>query len=259
MQSGIDWQHRYRLVGPAQQLAAANPSVRDWLSRLMTSDESLYVRMEAVGSVRSPGLFMAELLKALEDPEVRVREAAAQALASRAADFARVALYARLRKDEWPIVRAASADALGAQSPDSNADLQLAEALEDDAPLVRSHAIDALGHRQAFAQGSRILGHFKSRDENFTVRLSAARALGWLCYADAVSALSDRARTLKDPMLDAEQRSLAGVSLAALSRIHPANLRELLSPLLAEKSGAPSVKRMAESALLATERCSQLH
>jgi HEAT repeat protein len=103
------------------------------------------------------------------------------------------------------------------------------------------------------------LGHFKSRDENFTVRLSAARALGWLCYTDAVPALSDRARTLKDPMLDAEQRSLAGVSLAALSRIHPGNIRELLSPLLAEKSVAPSVKRLAEAALLTTERCSQLH
>jgi HEAT repeat protein len=125
--------------------------------------------------------------------------------------------------------------------------------------LVRSHAIDALGHRQAFAQGSKILEHFRSRDENLSVRLSAARALGWLCFEGSVSALSDRARTLKDPMLDAEQRSLAGVSLAALSRIHPNNLRDLLSPLLAEKGVAPSVKRVAESALKAPERCSQLH
>ena len=258
-QSGLDWQHRYRLVDPAQQLAPANLGVRDWLARLMTSDESPYVRTEAVGSVRSPGLFKIELLKALEDPEVRVREAAAQALASRAGDFARAALYVRLRKDEWPMVRSASADALGAQAPDSSIDLQLAEALDDEAPMVRSHAIDALGHRQAFAQGSKILDHFQSRDENLTVRLSAARALGWLCYANAVSALSDRARTLKDPMLDAEQRSLAGVSLAALSRIDPSNLRDLLSPLLAQKGVAPSVKRMAESALQTTERCSQLH
>ncbi len=257
--SNIDWQERFRLIGPAEQLAASNPSARDWLARLMTADESAYVRMQAVGSTHSPGLFKIELLKALEDPEVRVREAAAQALTSRAADFARAALSVRLHKDEWPIVRAASADALGAQAPDSNVDLQLAEALGDEAPLVRSHAIDALGHRQVFTQGSKILDRFKSRDETLNVRLSAARALGWLCYADAVSALSDRARTLKDPMLDAEQRSLAGVSLAALSRIHPNNLRDLLSPLLAEKGVAPSVRRIAEAALAAPERCSQLH
>jgi HEAT repeat protein len=209
--------------------------------------------------VRSPGLFKAELLKALEDPEVRVREAAAEALNSRAADFARVALFERLRKDEWPLVRSAAADALGTLAPDANTDLQLAEALNDATPLVRSHAIDALGHRQAFAQGGKILDRYRSRDEDLNVRLSAARALGWLCYGDAVSALSDRARTLKDPMLDAEQRSLAGVSLAALSRIHPNNLRDLLAPLLAEKVVAPSVRRMAETALQSTERCSQIH
>ena len=257
--AGLDWQHRFRLIEPAQDLASGNSVARDWLARLMTADESPYVRTQAAALVRSPGLFQLELLKALEDPEVRVREAAAQALSSRAADFARSALFERLRKDEWPLVRSASADALGTFAPDGNIDLQLAAALDDSAPLVRSHAIDALGRRQAFAEGAKVLERFKARDEDLNVRLSAARALGWLCFGGAVSALSDRARTLKDPMLDAEQRSLAGVSLAALSRLHPSNLRDLLAPLLTDKAISPSVKRMAETALQSTERCSQLH
>ena len=257
-QSGIDWRHRFRLIDTAQNLAASNPSVRDWLAQIMTADESAFVRMQAAGTVKSPGLFRTELLKALQDPEVRVREAAAQALSSRAADFARLALYDRMRRDDWPIVRSAAADALGAQSSDAEADSQLASALSDASPLVRSHAIDALGRRQAYAQAPKILERFQTRDEQLSVRLSAARALGWLCHANAISALSDRARTLKDPMLDAEQRSLAGVSLAALSRIHPSNLRDLLAPLLADKV-APSVKRIAQTALDSQEHCAQLH
>jgi HEAT repeat protein len=257
--AGIDWQHRYRLIDSAENLAASNPSVRDWLARAMTTDESPYVRMHAAGAVASPRLFQSELLKALQDTEVRVREASALALASRAADFARRALFERLSKDDWPLVRSAAADALGAQSPDAETDIQLANALRDSAFLVRSHAIDALGQRQAHAQAPKILDRLEARDEHLTVRLSAARALGWLCHANAVSALSDRARTLKDPMLDAEQRSLAGVSLAALSRIHPSNLKNLLAPLLAEKGVAPSVRRVAQTALDSKEHCAQLH
>ena len=156
-------------------------------------------------------------------------------------------------------MRSAAADALGVQSPDLEADAQLAGALSDLSPLVRSHVIDALGHRQAYAQAPKILDRFQARDENLSVRLSAARALGWLCHANAVSALTDRARTLKDPMLDAEQRSLAGVSLAALSRIHPNNLKDLLAPLLADKGATPSIKRIAQTALDSKEHCSQLH
>ena len=257
-QTAIDWRHRFRLINSAQNLAASNPSVRDWLAQIMTADESPFVRTQAAGTVKSPGLFRAELLKALQDPEVRVREAAAQALSSRAADFARAALYDRMRRDDWPIVRSAAADALGAQSPDAEADTQLAVALSDASALVRSHAIDALGRRQAYAEAPKILERFESRDEQLTVRLSAARALGWLCHANAVSALADRARTLKDPMLDAEQRSLASVALAALSRIHPSNLKDLLAPLLA-KGVAPSVNRIAQMGLDSKEHCAQLH
>ncbi len=257
--SGIDWRHRFRLIVSAENLASSNPTVRDWLAQIMTTDESPYVRMQAAGAVASPGLFRTELLKALQDSEVRVREAAAQALTSRAADFARGALFERLHNDEWPIVRSAAADALGAQTLDAEADVQLANALSDSAPLVRSHVIDALGRLQAHAQASKILDRFQARDEHLTVRLSAARALGWLCHNNAVSALTDRARTLKDPMLDAEQRSLAGVSLAALSRIHPNNLKDLLAPLLADKGIAPSVRRIAQTALDSKEHCTQLH
>jgi HEAT repeat protein len=188
-----------------------------------------------------------------------VREAAAQSLTTRAGAFARDALFERLRDDEWPLVRLAAADALSAQAPDAEIDRQLAKAIGDAAPTVRSHAIDALGHRQAFAQAPQILARFESRDEATSVRLSAARALGWLCHQNAIPALKDRALTLKDPALDSEQRSLAGVSLAALSRIHPNNLQDLLAPLLKNKDVNPSVRRAAQTAVDANERCGKLH
>ena len=258
-QASTDWRHRYQLIEAVEPLSASNASVRDWLGRAMTTDESPYVRKQAASVITFPDLFRGELLKALTDKEVRVREAATQALTTRAGAFARNALFERLHQDDWPLVRSAAADALSAQAPDGEIDQRLAQAIDDSAPLVRSHAIDALGHRQAFAQAPKILERFESRDEQVKVRMSAARALGWLCHQKSISALTDRALTLKDPMLDAEQRSLAGVSLAALSRIHPANLRDLVKPLLNDQKVVPSVRRVAQSALDGTERCSQLH
>jgi HEAT repeat protein len=225
----------------------------------MTRDESPYVRTQAASVVKAPEMFHPELIAALRDGEVRVREAAAQSLTTRAGAFARDALFERLRDDEWPLVRLAAADALSAQAPDAEIDRQLAKAIGDAAPTVRSHAIDALGHRQAFAQAPQILARFESRDEATSVRLSAARALGWLCHQNAIPALKDRALTLKDPALDSEQRSLAGVSLAALSRIHPNNLQDLLAPLLKNKDVNPSVRRAAQTAVDANERCGKLH
>lgn len=257
-QASHDWQHRYRLVDAAEPVATSNPGVREWLARAMTNDESPYVRKQAAGSIKVPDMYRVELVRALQDGEVRVREAAAQALTTRAGAFARDALFERLKGDDWPLVRLAAADALSAQAPDNEIDLQLANAIGDSAPLVRSHAIDALGHRQAFAQAPKILERYESRDEPTKVRMSAARALGWLCHQQAISALKERAITLRDPALDAEQRSLAGVSLAALSRIHPNNLQDLLGPLLNKDVNA-SVRRAAQAAINATERCGQLH
>jgi HEAT repeat protein len=257
-QASSDWQHRYRLIDAAEPVASISPEVRNWLATVMTRDENPYVRKEAANVVKAPDLFRQELLAALRDAEVRVREAAAQSLTTRAGAFARDALFERLRDDEWPLVRLAAADALSAQAPDAEIDRQLAKAVADSAPTVRSHAIDALGHRQAFTQAPQILERFESRDEPTGVRLSAARALGWLCHQKAIPALTNRALTLKDPALDSEQRSLAGVSLAALSRIHPSNLQDLLSPLF-NKDVNPSVRRAAQSAINSNERCGQLH
>ena len=258
-QASADWRDRYRLVQAVEPLAPSNAGMRDWLGHAMTSDDSPYVRKQAASVVTLPDLFRNELLRALSDKEVRVREAAAQALTTRVGAFARTALAERLHQDEWPLVRLAAADALSAQGPDAEIDLWLAKALDDSAPSVRSHVIDALGHRQAFMQAPKILERFESRDEPIKVRMSAARALGWLCHKDSIGPLAKRALTLKDPVLDAEQRSLAGVALAALSRLHPSNLRNMLGPLLTDPKVPPSVRRVAQAALDASERCSQLH
>jgi HEAT repeat protein len=254
-----DWQHRYRLIDAAEPVVASNPGVRDWLARAMTTDESPYVRKQAASVVKLPDMFRNELLAALRDREVRVREAAAQSLTTRAGAFARDALFERLGSDEWPLVRSAAADALSAQAPDGEIDRRLARAMGDSTPLVRSHAIDALGHRQAFAHAPSILERFESRDEPTRVRMSAARALGWLCHKAAIPALQDRALTLRDPALDADQRSLAGVALAALSRIHPSDLQKILAPLLKDKDVNPSVRRAAQAAVDSNQRCGQLH
>lgn len=255
LSANADWRRRYLLISAIQALAGRDPRMRARLQLEMTRDPSPYVRAEATRSVRDPAAFKPELLRSLSDSEVRVREAAAQTLAGPSADFALDALATRLHDDSWPVVRAAAAQALGTLGPGVAADGPLEAALDDDSALVRAGVIEGLSARHAVGAADSILDRFEDRKEDPNVRRAAARALGNLCYEPAVDALTDRARTLTDPMLSSAERGIAGSALAALARIHPPDLQERLAPLLSSKDANRATRQSAEAALREAPGC----
>jgi HEAT repeat protein len=123
--------------------------------------------------VRQPKRFQGELLKALSDPEVRVREASVRALALPEASFASQQLLGLLEQDQWPLVRAAVADALAKHPAGAELDRPLTLALGDDSPLVRARSIRALAERRASGVASRIRDRLIDEEEWPEVRAEA--------------------------------------------------------------------------------------
>lgn len=245
-----DFRRRFLLVAPSHQIADKHPFARQWLATAITRDPNPHIRAEAARSTRQPALFSAELLHALSDSEVRVREAAVNALGQPGGDFAAATLGERLDSDPWPLVREAAATTLGTFRSNPELDARLVKALSDESLPVRVRAVEALVKRKASATAAVLLEHFEDSDEALEVRIAAARALGLLCYAPAGDALAKQARRLTDAGLESLDRALAGASMASLGRIHPADLPKLLQPLV-QGEGTPAPVRAAAKALLA--------
>lgn len=245
---------RYLRTGPAGALARTAPFAQKLLSSALTSDPSGEVRARAASVVPEPGLFQKELLRALDDAEVRVREAAARALAKRSGEFAKAALRARLEKDRWPIVRGAAARALAEHGADKATDEALLEALGDEAWLVRRDAAFALGKRRVARAVDPLAERLDDDAEHFEVRVAAARALGAACARGAADALSRHARRLADPLTTNEARAISLAALVALADLGVPDLKARLKPLL-----SPEVPRgardAAEGALRARPGC----
>ncbi|MBN1610231.1 MAG: HEAT repeat domain-containing protein [Polyangiaceae bacterium] len=250
-----DFRTRYLLLEPAAFLARRNPTVQALVSRALTADASPYVRLRAAQVSRYPGLYRAELVQATSDAASRVREAAVQALASRASSFATGAVSERLRKDEWPFVRVAAAKALAEQGPSTLADQSLGDALDDQAVTVRSAVIEALGRRGTRAQAPALRELLDDDEEPVEVRASAARALGRMCDTQSVDSLVHLALALRDPLADASKQLLGWAALEALGRIQPRDLTGTLRPLLAREGIPEGVKRAARAALRAAPAC----
>jgi HEAT repeat protein len=203
---------------------------------------------------RDPQSLRAELLAALADPAVRVREAAVEALASPAAGFAVGALAERLGEDDWPLVRAAAARALGRHGPSPAANQALGRALDDDSHHVRIPVLLAIGMRRVSEHVERVRELLADRQERLEVRAAAALSLGLGCDQGSLDELTERARKLADPAAPAEERALGGAALAALAQLHPADFRKRLQPLL-EPRAAVDVRAAAERALRARGTC----
>ncbi len=243
-----DFRLRYLRLEPAGRLAAANPRARSVVSQALTSDKNGHVRMRAAEVVENPTLFSKELTRALNDTEVRVREAAANALAAQGGRFASKALLGRLEADPWPIVRAAAATALSHHGPDTSVDAALGEAVADSSRHVRGPVLTALGKRRALSQAEKVRERLTTDDEAPDVRARAAEALGLMCDRGAVELLTRSVHKLADPMLPAEERGVSTVALGALSRIRPADIADRLRPL--RKKTAPATARAAADATL---------
>jgi HEAT repeat protein len=219
----------------------------------LPADKDGRVRGAAARAVVDARSFQAELVRALEDPEMRVRAEAARSLAGAPDGPATPALLARLEKDPWPLVRAASAASLGGAPRGGDPDRALASALEDEGWLVRREALGALGKRGARAHTEAVIERLEDKEERFDVRVAAARALGLLCDPAAVGPLSKQLAPLADPYGSLESRGIAVAALAALRDIGPRDFKDRISVLYAK--GAPPVARAAaEAALSAPSR-----
>ena len=246
---GEAFQTRYLILEPAGELARrGSAAAKALIARSLAHDESPYVRTRAAQLVGNATDYQSELLGALRDTNVRVREAALQALAASNATFAESVILERLRDDPWPLVRKAAADSLAVFPPDSRLDERIAAAAHDPSPSVQAAAISSLGVRRARNYAPEVLELFSDSAVAPTVRIAAAKSLGRFCFEGAADALTEATKKLLDPMAEQDDRELGWASLGALGRIAPSNLKERLLPLLSPS--APTRIRQVAGRLL---------
>lgn len=245
---------RYLLLEPAAQLSGKDGRALSFVQRAMVSDESPHVRMRAAEVARTPQRFQKQLLHAVRDREVRVREAALKSLSQRAGSFAASEVSRTLASDRWPLVRGAAAEAIAQMGPGAGLDAALARALADTSYRVRAPVVAALGKRNARRYAPAVRARLADDKEVAEVRGSAALALGLMCDTASLDELTEHAQKLSNPMLSPERRAIGTVALGALARIRPPDLRDRLSPLLG-KDVYPLARRAAEAALSARGGC----
>jgi HEAT repeat protein len=217
-------------------------------------DTDAHVRAAAVSLVREPNRYRTELLHALGDADLRVREASVRALTSPEAAFASRAVGERLEHDAWPLVRAAAADAIARYPGGAELDEALKQALGDDSALVRARSVRALGERHTASAKSKIRDRLTDNDEWPEVRAEAARALGQLCDVDSADVLLAFAKVLADPMASPNAQLIGSGALMSLGRLAQPNLPQQLAPLT-NKKAPPTARRAAAIALATRDRC----
>jgi hypothetical protein len=253
--SEVDFRTKYLLIAPAHLVSANSAALAPVLTTLMRTDKSEYVRAEAVRSVVSLNRFSNELLGALNDTDVRVRQSAAESLSGYKKHEAVLALGQRLQADEWPIVRVAAAEALAGQAADADADRALIAALADKSWMVKAAAAESIGTRKLTSAGEQLLDLFTDKKERFEVRMAAARAIGEVCFDRAVDQLTDAVKSLRSPGADPQDRAVASSALDALARLHPSDLASRLEPLLNGKETPAGTRNAARSALTFESHC----
>lgn len=248
LQGNPSFRARYLLLEPAAYLARHDERALAFLQRSLASDTDLHIRAQAARSVTDPALVRDALLRALDDPAVRVREAAVETAAAHRLEYAARGLQRRLEMDQWPLVRAAAAEALAELGPREETDRALVQSLQDASRHVRAPVALALGKRGVAGAAKPIRQRLLDRKEAVNVRTAAALALGLLCDEGSVEALTKYAVKLADPMDPSEDKRVGPAALAALARIDPPDLRKRLAPLLDPRAPRPT-RTAAETAL----------
>jgi HEAT repeat protein len=249
---------RFLLLGPAAELSEEDGGARAFLRRALTLDKSPYVRAEAARVLRVPKPFYAELSRAADDPDVRVREAAVVSLGMGRIDGASDRLVYRLERDPWPMVRAAAARSLAALGASSAVDTALRRVItEDESPEVRRGAVLAVGARHVTAAASTVRDRLQDRQELDSVRTAAALSLGLMCDAASADALTEQALRLVSPTADETDRRVAESALSGLALLHPPDLAKRISTLTAKTTPGP-MRRLGTAALAAKGHCGAL-
>lgn len=224
---------RYLLIEPAARLSGAHAPARKFLDQCLLPQPRAesWIRLRAIElAPREPSRAPA-FLAALSDANVRVREAAAQAIGQGRFQTGTERLIQQLSEDPWPLARTAAARALGALSPEPRGNQALVSALSDEAPAVRSASAEGLGRRRVSSAAPKLRDLLTDAKERFEVRQSAASALGELCDHESAEALWKLVRRLEDPLATPEERAIGEVALFAAIRIAPRDLNTRLEPL----------------------------
>ena len=249
-----DLRMRYLLLVPAAKLASLG-DVRGtaFLRKSIQSDPEPMVRTLAIELSSGLEAVRPWVTRALEDPNVRVRDAAAQSLAgsTKAAPY----LARRLLIDEWPMVRAHAAGSLATAGASEEVDRALGQRLRDDSPKVRIAVATALGTRGARAFAPALREVADAEHEKVLVRSAALRALGQMCDPEAADLMTTFAQRAVDPYSPEAVSGLGQAAIAALGRLHPSDLQKRLAPLLGAESSSPQVRAAAMAAMNETDVC----
>lgn len=253
---------KYLLLGPAAELArTGDERARALLLAALRTDPDPHVRTHAAQvSARVPEM-QAPLIDAVDDTEVRVREAAVEALGTTEKGATPVppsallvaAFERRLTKDPFTFVRVRAAESLGHLPATSVSDEVLAIALKDKMPDVRARAVDGLALHRAKNQLPALRQISDSDGEVPEVRSRAILALGVMCDASRVDAWTKLSLLSVHGISDGE-RLVGAAAIAALGDVKPKDLAKRLAPLLDPKAPR-NVREAAKAALEVQSQC----
>jgi hypothetical protein len=233
-----DFKARFLLVPPAAALAKSGATgALTFVERALMDPAEPRLRARAAEFAAPVAGLRPKLEAAVEDPDVRVREAALLAIASAGKpDKSGVArAIARIESDPWTFVRRAAASVAARAPADTSLDARLGHAVNfEGSPLVRADLVQALGERGAKTQRVVVSERAFDSKEALEVRVRAIEALASFCDAASVDALTELALKGQAPFFEADRR-LSAASTAALGRIYPQDLKMRLTPLVAEQ------------------------
>jgi HEAT repeat protein len=246
LQAEPDFATQYLSLAPAAVVAPNDPGARAFLLRSLGGGEPR-LRVRALEVMPRDATSASGVVSALGDPEVRVREAAANAARDGRMASGAPRLRQLLKDDPWPLVRSAAAGALTVLPADETIDRALLDALGDEAASVRAPVALALGARRVGKATPDLRARLEAPEEPTEVRRAAAFALGALCDEKSVGDLTKLSLRLGDPMATVEERALAQSALEALLAIGPTDLNARLAPLTSAKNN-PALRALLANA-----------
>ncbi|MBI5537256.1 MAG: HEAT repeat domain-containing protein [Deltaproteobacteria bacterium] len=251
----LDTRMRYLLCEPAARIASQGDTrgVGFLIERLGQDPEPM-IRARAAEVSHGIAAMQPYLITALEDDNMRVRDAATAALAE--SDAASIYLVRRLMIDPWPQVRGRAAESLARTGKSADADRELTASLtREEYPRVRARIAAALGARGVLSAAPALQARVDDPEEELNVRIKSVFALGRVCDRSAIDLLTVLARRAADPYARESANEMGIAAIAALGRLHPADLAARLGPVAEGQRTPRHVRGAARAALKETDIC----
>jgi HEAT repeat protein len=201
--------------------ATGSPELASDLAKVVaTSDDPVLRHLAAreLAGLAAP-VSLETLRRALNDPDPRVRETAADGLGTLRDAAAEPLLIAGAKQEDWPLVRRAEIEALGRLCGVPGRDL-LIRAVEKDVDDVRRAALVGLTRCKDPRAASVLLQVMKSRRMNGSLRELSAALLGELREPRAAKPLADLVSGLvNEAEGDLAVEAVVVASLRSLARL----------------------------------------